>query len=998
MSLLTQPLPKQSPTSRNGRSQSTARKRFQKYLRIEQLEDRRLLAVVAAWSAENNAQDSVGGNNGTLYNGATYATGQIGQAFKFDGINDRINVADSPSLKLTQSMTIEGWIKVNALPAGAPFDHGEILFRGDDRGGLDPYSLSTEPGGTIRFSISPITNQGVSIQASVPTGQFFHVAATLDDATGAMRLYLNGTLVAQTTTSARPFGDLDPSSNPGIGIGNHGGFPTTPHNFPFNGLIDELKVYDHALTAADVLANFDAGKGNLQPTISVSDANVTEGDQRFAISQGKLVNQIESGGLTRSSGMTYGPDGNLYVGSFATNEILRYSPSGEFLDAFVSSGSGGLSTPSVGAVIFRPDGKLYVASRDNANVLRYDANTGEFLNVFVPSGSGGLAQIKGMTFGPDGHLYISSSATNQILRYNGTTGAYLGAFVAAGSGGLSNPRSLTFAPDGMLYVANTNSNSVLRYNGSTGAFVSTFIPTSSGGLNQPGDLLFHSGSLYVASQGTNRILRYDASSGAFIDTVDPSNSAAIDRPIGLLLSSNGTLLAGGYGDVVEYGKSSDATVTVSLSSPWPVAVTADYTTANGSAMVGSDYVSKSGTLTFLPGQVTQDILIPILDDSTLEGNETFFVNLLNPIGATIADGQGVGTIIDNELPPTKFYVVNDGSPDRTYEYSANGSAIENYAINSGNTSPRGAASNVAGDTVWVADKNCKVYVYNTSGGLLGSWSAGTLASNALVEGIATNGTDVWIVDSKSDKVFRYAGAASRTSGSQNAASSFSLNSSNKSSTGIVTDGTHLWIVDNGTTDKVFKYTVSGSLVGSWMIDSANKTPTGLTIDPTGASQSIWIVDSGTDKVYEYTNTRAKTSGSQSAALTFNLAAGNTNPQGIADPPPPSLLQPVNSRSTSVGVAVAANSFESIPAVRSTYSATNSSALRASDARDDERRGVNVSTVARPLSQTEIKQPLFRSLNTTSSTDARPVRTSPAAERASLMVFDEALLEVLAEAN
>ncbi len=46
----------------------------------------------------------------------------------------------------------------------------------------------------------------------------------------------------------------------------------------------------------------------------------------------------------------------------------------------------------------------------------------------------------------------------------------------------------------------------------------------------------------------------------------------------------------------------------------------------------------------------------------------------------------------NLNPPTKFYVVNDGSPDRTYEYRNNGGAIENYALNSGNTAPRGTAT------------------------------------------------------------------------------------------------------------------------------------------------------------------------------------------------------------------------------------------------------------------------------------------------------------------
>ena len=192
---------------------------------------------------------------------------------------------------------------------------------------------------------------------------------------------------------------------------------------------------------------------------------------------------------------------------------------------------------------------------------------------------------------------------------------------------------------------------------------------------------------------------------------------------------------------------------------------------------------------------------------------------LNPADVSVVN-------LDNDVLPTKFYVVNDATQNQTYEYNASGGLVESYSLNSGNTAPRGAASTIAGDKIWVVDANRKVYVYNTSGGLLGSWTAGTLASNATVEGIATNGTDVWIVDAKSDKVFRYTGAASRLSGSQNAASSFSLNSGNTSPKDIVTDGTSLWVVNDRTTDKVFKYTVAGTLVGSWTIDSAQRQPDG----------------------------------------------------------------------------------------------------------------------------------------------------------------------------
>jgi hypothetical protein len=235
------------------------------------------------------------------------------------------------------------------------------------------------------------------------------------------------------------------------------------------------------------------------------------------------------------------------------------------------------------------------------------------------------------------------------------------------------------------------------------------------------------------------------------------------------------------------------------------------------------------------------------------------------------------------VPETKFYVVDDVSANKTYEYATSGATIEDYVLNSGNSAPRGAASTVAGDRVWVIDANRNVYVYDNSGVLLGSWTAGTMSSSATPEGIATNGIDVWIVDSKSDKVFRYAGAASRLAGSQNAAASFNLNSSNNAAKDIVTDGAALWVVNDSTVDKVFKYTIGGSLVGSWTIDSTNSKPTGLTIDPSNVSD-IWIVDSGTDRVYQYSAAAARISGSQTASASFALAAGNTNPQGIADPP------------------------------------------------------------------------------------------------------------------
>ena len=250
---------------------------------------------------------------------------------------------------------------------------------------------------------------------------------------------------------------------------------------------------------------------------------------------------------------------------------------------------------------------------------------------------------------------------------------------------------------------------------------------------------------------------------------------------------------------------------------------------------------------------------------------------------------------------TKYFVVNDSSTgstrEKTFEYASDGTAVENYQLDSGNTAPRGAATTATGSKVWVVDANKKVFVYDASGTLLGSWSAGGMSSSAAPEGIATNGADIWIVDAQQDKVFKYTNAASRTSGSQNAASSFALNSENGNPKDIVASSTHLWIVDDGSTDKVFKYTLAGACVGSWTITGGGGSPTGITLDPANVNH-LWVADKSTDRVYQFNAAASRTSGSQSAASSFALGSGNTSPEGIADPPPSSTPAAADSREAS----------------------------------------------------------------------------------------------------
>jgi len=91
---------------------------------------------------------------------------------------------------------------------------------------------------------------------------------------------------------------------------------------------------------------------------------------------------------------------------------------------------------------------------------------------------------------------------------------------------------------------------------------------------------------------------------------------------------------------------------VTLSAPSTQAVSVMYSTANGTATAGRDYAAVTGSLTFAPGETSKVIATAVIGDTLVEPNETFYVNLSSAVGATIADGQGLGTIVNDDTART----------------------------------------------------------------------------------------------------------------------------------------------------------------------------------------------------------------------------------------------------------------------------------------------------------------------------------------------------------
>ena len=103
-----------------------------------------------------------------------------------------------------------------------------------------------------------------------------------------------------------------------------------------------------------------------------------------------------------------------------------------------------------------------------------------------------------------------------------------------------------------------------------------------------------------------------------------------------------------------------AVFTVTLSGSTSLPVTVNYATADGTGKAGVDYQSATGTLTFAPGETTKSVTVQVIGNTVKQSDRTFLVNLSGAVQATIGDGQGLGTIKDDDAAPVLEHQRRDG--------------------------------------------------------------------------------------------------------------------------------------------------------------------------------------------------------------------------------------------------------------------------------------------------------------------------------------------------
>ena len=211
--------------------------------------------LVGWWSGDGHYVDLANGFNGTPSGTVSFGPGEVGQAFHFSGAAQSVIIPDNPSLNMSTQLTVEAWINLDTL-ADDPHGPGRgIVSKVGGVNGNYGYQFGLGGNSTMLFgefnsASGPWPQYAISATIPTPltTGVWAHVAWTYDH--NSMVLYFNGQPIG--TNVIGPVTIATSASNLRISGDDNG-------NVMFSGLIDEVSLYNRALTANEIAAAYAAG-------------------------------------------------------------------------------------------------------------------------------------------------------------------------------------------------------------------------------------------------------------------------------------------------------------------------------------------------------------------------------------------------------------------------------------------------------------------------------------------------------------------------------------------------------------------------------------------------------------------------------------------------------------------------------------------------------------------------------------------------------------------
>lgn len=215
--------------------------------------------LVSWWPGDGNADDIKDGNPGMLMNGAMFAPGVVDQTFRFDGIDDFVKVPKAANLDMTNQVTIDFWMRADPDNPMNNCCQGLVT--------TDFYAIEISGGGDPIVGVNFFVNTGSSFVhtsdangggAVVTPGEWHHIAGTYDGT--KLQLYVDGMAWGNPRFNSGTI--LPMLTNSYLAIGSEDGRTTCPFcigNRYFKGQIEEVEVFNRALTASEIQSIFAAG-------------------------------------------------------------------------------------------------------------------------------------------------------------------------------------------------------------------------------------------------------------------------------------------------------------------------------------------------------------------------------------------------------------------------------------------------------------------------------------------------------------------------------------------------------------------------------------------------------------------------------------------------------------------------------------------------------------------------------------------------------------------
>ena len=190
--------------------------------------------------AGNTAYDlSQYGNNGTIY-GATRTRGKIGWALSFDGVDDYVRIPASASLDITDEITLEACVKRDAENV-----EWEMIINKDPAGPPDVNWFLGIYNNTAVVRVNTDTVHDLNSGTFISAGSWFHIVGTYDG--NYLRIFVNG----KEKNSISVTGKINADTRD-----VHIGTATGGTDYPFNGIIDQVRIYSRALSEKEILEHY----------------------------------------------------------------------------------------------------------------------------------------------------------------------------------------------------------------------------------------------------------------------------------------------------------------------------------------------------------------------------------------------------------------------------------------------------------------------------------------------------------------------------------------------------------------------------------------------------------------------------------------------------------------------------------------------------------------------------------------------------------------------